>query len=105
MLCKTYFETLLCTSLRISLYQKLVNVIFSLLASKITKIGKINHCSLFSNENKGYLISEGNFGVFKSPKKQTFFEVFLAYHARTEILQEKGSLFGRFEFTIHSEIS
>ena len=54
---------------------------------------------------KGQLISEGNFGVFKSPKKQTFFEESLPYETRAEILQEKGSLFERFEFTIHSEIS
>ena len=49
--------------------------------------------------DKGQLISEGNFGVFKSPKKQHFLEESLPYETRAEILQEKGSLFGRFEFT------
>ena len=31
--------------------------------------------------------------------KPFFFEGFMPYEARTEIFQEKGSLFGRFEFT------
>ena len=49
---------------------------------------------------KGQLISEWNFGIFKSPKKnQPFFlEGSLSYEAKAEILQEKGSLFGKFGF-------
>ena len=54
---------------------------------------------MYINYAKGQWISEGNFGVFKSPQKQTFFEGFLPYEAGAEILQEKSSLFGRFEFT------
>ena len=33
------------------------------------------------------------------PKNKPFFEGFLPYEAGAEILQEKSSLFGRFEFT------
>ena len=61
-----------------------------------------NSCS------KGQLISEGNFGIFKSPKEQTKFltDFFLSLIShRTEICINFGWLFGRFEDTkFHSEI-
>ena len=58
----------------------------------------IHYLDLF----KGQLISEWNFGVFKSPKKPTKFETNfcpMAYEARAEICQKFGWLFGRFEDT------
>ena len=49
---------------------------------------------------KGQLISEWNFGVVKSPKKQNqILNRFLPYEARAEICQKFGWLFGRFEDT------
>ena len=43
---------------------------------------------------KGQLIKEGNFGVFKTPKKQTFCEGFLTYEARAEITINERALLG-----------
>ena len=54
-----------------------------------------------SVEVKCQLISELNFGVFKSSKKPTnqILDKFLPYEAKAEICQKFGWLFGRFEDT------
>ena len=50
--------------------------------------------------SKGQLISEWNFGVFKSPKKPTqILERFLPYKARAENCEKFCWLFGRFNDT------
>ena len=52
------------------------------------------------NSDKGQLISERNFGVFKSPKKANeILDRFLPYEARAEICQKFDLFFGRLEDT------
>ena len=52
---------------------------------------------------RGLLISELNFGVFKSPKKANqILHRFLLYEATAEICQKFGWLLGRFEDTKNS---
>ena len=55
-------------------------------------VGKQNFISKATNRpTKGQLISEWNFGVFKSPKKTNqILDRFLLYEARAEICQKFG---------------